>query len=72
MVVPVEVALGRGTPAAWRAMFRLWLLKSKPGIVEEVSLVAVCVVRGRDGGDGCSLLSVWMEMFREALKAAGR
>lgn len=33
MVVPVEVALGKGTPWAWRARFRLWLLKSKPGIV---------------------------------------
>lgn len=33
MVVPVDVALGSGTPLAWRAMFRLWLLKSKPGIV---------------------------------------
>jgi hypothetical protein len=33
MVVPVDVALGRGTPAACRAIFRLWLLKSKPGIV---------------------------------------
>ena len=32
MVVPVEVALGRGTPLAWRARFLLWLLKSKPGI----------------------------------------
>jgi len=33
MVVPVDVALGRGTPCAWSARFRLWLLKSKPGIV---------------------------------------
>ena len=36
IVVPVDVALGRGTPLAWRARFRLWLLKSKPGIVAVV------------------------------------
>jgi len=36
MVVPVEVALGSGTPRAWRARFLLWLLKSKPGIVAMV------------------------------------
>jgi hypothetical protein len=33
MVVPVEVALGRGTPRAWRARLRLWFEKSKPGIL---------------------------------------
>ena len=32
IVVPVLVALGRGTPCACRATFRLWLVKSKPGI----------------------------------------
>jgi len=37
MVVPVEVALGSGTPRAWRARFLLWLLKSKPGIVAVMS-----------------------------------
>lgn len=34
MVVPVLVALGRGTPWAWRAALRLWLEKSKPPMVE--------------------------------------
>lgn len=33
MVVPVDVALGRGTPRAWRARLRLWFEKSKPGIL---------------------------------------
>lgn len=33
MVVPVLVALGSGTPWAWRAALRLWLEKSKPPIV---------------------------------------
>ena len=33
IVVPVDVAFGRGTPCAWRARFRLWLEKSKPGIL---------------------------------------
>ena len=33
MVVPVLVAFGRGTPRACRAMFLLWLLKSKPAMV---------------------------------------
>jgi hypothetical protein len=41
MVVPVDVALGRGTPLAWRARLRLWLLKSKPGIVEAVLCVVI-------------------------------
>ena len=36
MVVPVLVAFGRGTPRACRAMFLLWLLKSKPAIVGEL------------------------------------
>jgi hypothetical protein len=29
----VDVALGRGTPWACKARFRLWLLKSKPGMM---------------------------------------
>ena len=33
MVVPVLVALGSGTPWAWRAALRLWLEKSKPAMV---------------------------------------
>lgn len=33
MVVPVLVALGSGTPWAWRAILRLWLEKSKPPMV---------------------------------------
>jgi len=33
MVVPVDVALGRGTPRAWSARLRLWFEKSKPGIL---------------------------------------
>src|SRR4051812_24343183 len=33
IVVPVLVALGRGTPCAWRAILRLWLLKSNPPMV---------------------------------------
>jgi hypothetical protein len=33
MVVPVLVAFGSGTPWAWRAALRLWLPKSKPGMV---------------------------------------
>lgn len=33
MVVPVDVALGSGTPCAWSARLRLWLLKSNPGMV---------------------------------------
>lgn len=36
MVVPVDVAFGSGIPAACRATFRLWLLKSKPGILAKV------------------------------------
>ena len=35
IVVPVLVALGRGTPRAWRAALRLWLEKSKPGMMME-------------------------------------
>jgi len=34
MVVPVLVAFGKGTPAAWRAKLRSWFEKSKPGIME--------------------------------------
>ncbi len=33
IVVPVLVALGRGTPLACNAALRVWLEKSKPGIV---------------------------------------
>ena len=33
MVVPVLVALGNGIPWAWSATLRLWLEKSKPGMV---------------------------------------
>lgn len=36
MVVPVDVAFGRGTPRACRARFRLWLEKSKPGMMAVV------------------------------------
>ncbi len=43
MVVPVDVALGRGTPREWRARLRGWLEKSKPGIVAVV-WVGWCVV----------------------------
>jgi len=33
MVVPVLVAFGKGTPCACKAALRLWLEKSKPGMV---------------------------------------
>ena len=33
MVVPVEVALGNGMPFACSAALRVWLEKSKPGIM---------------------------------------
>lgn len=33
IVVPVLVAFGNGTPLACRAALRVWLEKSKPGIV---------------------------------------
>jgi hypothetical protein len=33
IVVPVLVALGRGTPLACSAALRVWLEKSKPGIL---------------------------------------
>lgn len=36
MVVPVLVALGNGTPWACKARFRLWLEKSKPGMVADM------------------------------------
>lgn len=36
MVVPVLVALGRGTPWAWSAALRLWLEKSKPAMARAV------------------------------------
>ena len=35
IVVPVLVAFGSGTPRAWRARFRLWLEKSKPGMLRK-------------------------------------
>lgn len=35
IVVPVLVAFGKGTPWACRAAFRLWLEKSKPGMLKE-------------------------------------
>jgi hypothetical protein len=49
MVVPVDVALGSGTPWAWRARFLLWLLKSKPGIAAMLCVYVACpgVVIGR-------------------------
>lgn len=37
IVVPVLVALGSGTPRAWRAALRVWLEKSKPGMVRRSS-----------------------------------
>ena len=40
IVVPVLVALGKGTPWACRAAFRLWLEKSKPGMSRRDGLVA--------------------------------
>jgi hypothetical protein len=44
MVVPVLVALGSGTPWAWRAALRLWLEKSKPPMVVRGQMLAdVCV-----------------------------
>lgn len=36
IVVPVLVALGRGTPCACSARLRLWLEKSKPGMLARV------------------------------------
>jgi hypothetical protein len=33
IVVPVLVAFGSGTPLAWSAALRVWLEKSKPGIL---------------------------------------
>lgn len=33
IVVPVLVAFGRGTPLACRAALRVWLEKSKPGMM---------------------------------------
>ena len=41
MVVPVDVAFGRGTPRACRARFRLWLEKSKPGMMAVVIRIEV-------------------------------
>lgn len=35
IVVPVLVALGKGTPWEWRATLRLWFEKSKPGMAAE-------------------------------------
>lgn len=49
MVVPVLVAFGRGTPRACRAMFLLWLLKSKPPILK----TAAGGVRVLSGDVGC-------------------
>ena len=37
IVVPVLVAFGRGIPFACRATLRVWLEKSKPGIMNEMS-----------------------------------
>jgi hypothetical protein len=35
IVVPVLVAFGKGTPLACNAALRVWLEKSKPGMVTE-------------------------------------
>jgi hypothetical protein len=35
IVVPVLVAFGKGTPLACKAALRVWLEKSKPGILTE-------------------------------------
>lgn len=64
IVVPVDVALGSGTPLAWRARFRLWLLKSKPGIVAvEVSRLCDIVC-----GSGVGRLSGGGGMARRAAR----
>ena len=41
MVVPVLVALGRGTPWAWRAALRSWFEKSKPTISMMATLLGL-------------------------------
>lgn len=59
-MVPVDVALGSGTPAAWRARFLLWLLKSKPGMMIVVVAVysSIRVVTVEEDGMAMGVVSV--------------
>ena len=63
MVVPVDVALGRGTPWACSARFLLWLEKSKPGIVRMVDVEEgrmILVLLGDSRGQSISKMPVFV------------
>lgn len=60
MVVPVLVAFGSGTPLAWRAALREWLLKSNPVMASGDMYWSGVVDEGGSWMDGW--LMEWMEL----------
>lgn len=66
MVVPVLVALGNGTPLAWRARLRLWLEKSKPAMVRRC--VVYTIKKGEETTNSRSLRASKQETIPQQIK----